>query len=54
MDPDANWAEQQRIRRRIREKTTTKGDLARLRDLQEALNEWIAKGNARPRAWGVR
>ncbi len=49
MDPDANWEEQQRIKARISSRTEHKGDRARLRELQQALREWIRGGGFKPR-----
>ena len=44
MDPEANRAEQGRIRQRRREKRPLVGDAGRLRELQQAMREWRARG----------
>lgn len=49
MDPEANYKEQQRIRERIRTRTTIPGDYGRLSDLREALNNWVRHGGYDPR-----
>ena len=51
MDPDANWAEQEEIRARLKIKRANAGDKARLRELEDALSEWINKGGFEPSAW---
>ncbi len=49
MDPDANWEEQERIRK---DKRAGKDiDVDRLIDLQVALDEWVRNGGFKPRAW---
>lgn len=54
MDPDANYAEQQRIRARLRSGKAMAGDSARLADLREALAHWVSRGGAHPKAWSTR
>lgn len=51
MDPDANWAEQEEIRARLKIKRANRGDKDRLRELEEALNTWIRNGGFKPDAW---
>lgn len=54
MDPDANWAEQEELRERLRGKQYSRGDLHRLTELKEALAGWISKGGFPPAAWKVK
>ena len=49
MDPDANVKEQNAIQNKMREGTADAADLARLIELQQALNEWRSKGGFPPR-----
>lgn len=49
MDPDANREEQRRIQARIVGGNAEPGDRARLRELKQALSEWIAKGGFPPK-----
>lgn len=53
MDPDANIQEQNRIRARMREARAAKrrvsaDDRGRLRELREALTDWLYAGGFRP------
>lgn len=48
MDPNANVLEQRRIRARIRDGRAQLGDRERLRELREALAEWIQRGGFAP------
>jgi len=48
MDPNANWAEQQYLKMSIKQGgPTVAGKRARLRELQAAMREWIARGGFR-------
>ncbi len=51
MDPNANLAEQRRIRNAIRIGQYTRNDVDRLAELIEALDEWISRGGFLPEAW---
>lgn len=55
MDPDANWQEQEEIRAWIAKGGYYKSELRekkeRLRELEEALNEWMSKGGFAPEGW---
>lgn len=51
MDPDANLKEQRGIIERADEMEVDGDDLLRLTDLVKALDEWITKGGALPKAW---
>jgi hypothetical protein len=51
MDPNANLAEQRRIRSRIIAGEELDGDAQRLADLVEALDNWISRGGFLPRDW---
>jgi hypothetical protein len=49
MDPDANWAEQERIKAAIKAGSADSHDRSRLRDLQGALREWLRGGGFAPK-----
>lgn len=51
MDPDANLAEQMRLRKQLRNGTADADDIARLNELRDALSDWISAGGFPPKAW---
>ena len=56
MDPDANLKEQRNIIERINDNLWSESGephplLPRLAELVKALDEWITKGGALPKAW---
>jgi hypothetical protein len=53
MDPNANLAEQRRIRVRVFAGKGTDADLDRLTELTQALDEWISNGGFLPDAWAA-
>jgi len=54
MDPNANWERQQEIEEELkgcltpRERSALREELA---DLQDALNEWLARGGFKPKGY---
>jgi len=60
MDPDANLAEQQLLRARLRadrryqsarSREDVRQDRHRLKELVEALDGWLSRGGFPPKAW---
>ena len=56
MDPDANWAEQLRLRESFTATLNAGGsvadvDFARLTELENALNDWVSRGGNEPKGW---
>lgn len=51
MDPDANLAEQKRLRALRRRQGLGPDDRQRLAELVQALNEWIQRGGFPPKDW---
>lgn len=53
MDPDENLKEQRRIAKSVLdcEGDCDSGDLVRLCELVQALDEWISKGGFLPKRW---
>ena len=56
MDPDANLAEQRRLRKKMQAQFDAGAnpnwmDVQRLVELVAALDDWISKGGSLPKAW---
>lgn len=52
MDPDANLTEARRVARRVVDNEAPRPeDVERLAELFTAMDEWLTRGGALPRAW---
>jgi len=54
MDPDKTWSEIKRIKAKIKRGTATADDREELRELQNALANWLRMGGFAPRGYGKR
>lgn len=54
MDPDENLQEQRKLIARANAGPPLPGDMDRLVELVEAMDEWLSRGSALPAAWQTR